>query len=143
MTFKIKSIYFMVFSFLIVSSYGMTLNSITTSIKANKIMTEATKTNNLIGKKIKYDYGEHGFVMSFISENKLHWKCIKGPYKGQEADETYTVEALDSNIFFISWVEKDGIVVSQVANLEKKQIKSFMVIEKKIIPLLGTLKVLP
>ncbi len=95
---------------------------------------------NLIGKKLQYDYGQNVFEITFISENKLHWKCIEGEYKGQEATENYKIQKLSKHRFFVSWVEKDGISVSQVVNLKNKNINTFMVVDKEIYTMNGTLK---
>jgi len=106
--------------------------------QAKEIMTAIT----LVGKKVEYNYGSYMYHLNFLSENKLHWECIKGDEKGKYADETYSVQRLNNFSFLISWVEQDGLGVSQVLNLKDNTINCFLKIDKEIIPLSGSVKVL-
>lgn len=94
----------------------------------------------LSGKTFEYNYGDHVYEVNFKSGDKLHWKCIKGDDKGKEADETYATQRLNNYTFFISWIEQDGLGVSQVINLNDNTVKTFLRIEKEIIPLTGTIR---
>ena len=95
---------------------------------------------SLSGKNLEYNYGDYIYQINFKSENKLHWKCLKGDEKGEEAVETYSMQRLNNHTFFISWIEENGLSVSQVINLKDKKVNSFLKIEKDIIPLLGTIR---
>lgn len=113
----------------------------TETTKLNKVETEMTEAPiNLVGKTLEYDYGDNVYQVSIKSENELHWKCIKGDENGKEADETYAVQRLNNQSFFISWVEADGLGVSQVINFEEKTVHCYLKIDKEIIPLLGTIR---
>ncbi len=74
----------------------------------------------LAGKKFKYDYGDTVYEINFKSENQLHWHCIEGEEKGRQADESYSSLRLNEHTLFVSWVEEDGLGVSQVINLKKQ-----------------------
>lgn len=50
-------------------------------------------------------------------ETRLHWECIEGDGKGASGDETVTRFKVAENIYFVTWVEKTGLVVSEVVNL--------------------------
>lgn len=98
------------------------------------------KIISLSGKTLEYNYGDYVYELNFKSENKLHWKCLKGDEKGKEADETYYTQRLNNYTLFISWIEQDGLGVSQVINLKDNTINCFLKIDKEIIPLNGTIR---
>jgi len=96
--------------------------------------------DSLYGKTLEYNYGDHVYEVNFISENELYWKCIKGNEKGKEATDTYSALRLDNYTLFVSWVENDGLGVSQVINLQNNTVKTFLKINKEIVPLIGTVR---
>lgn len=96
--------------------------------------------DSLSGKTLEYNYGDNMYVVNFKSEKELHWKCIKGDEKGKEAIETYSTLRLDNHTLFISWVENDGLGVSQVINLKNNTVKTFLKIDREIIPLTATIR---
>ncbi|RNL92303.1 hypothetical protein ED312_03695 [Sinomicrobium pectinilyticum] len=98
------------------------------------------KIVSLSGKTFEYNYGDYVYEVNFKSENMLHWKCVKGDEKGKEADETYSEQRLNNHTLFISWVEQDGLGVSQVVNLKDNTVNTFLRIDKEIIPLTGTIR---
>lgn len=95
---------------------------------------------NLVGKKLEYNYGSYIYHLHFKTEDKLHWKCVEGDEKGKEADETYATQRLNNHTFFVSWIEADGLGVSQVINLKDHTINCYLKIDKDIVPLSGTIK---
>ena len=98
------------------------------------------KIVSLSGKTFEYNYGDYVYEVNFKSENMLHWKCVKGDEKGKKADETYSKQRLNNHTLFISWVEQDGLGVSQVVNLKDNTVNTFLRIDKEIIPLTGTIR---
>jgi phenolic acid decarboxylase len=112
--------------------------------KAKIAVSDSNNTNenyiDLIGKKLEYNYGENIYLVSFKTNKKLHWKCIQGEEKGKEATETYATQRLNNNTLFISWIEKEGLGVSQVINLKEKSIHTFLKIDRKIVTLSGTIR---
>jgi hypothetical protein len=91
-------------------------------------------------KILEYNYGDNVYEVNFESESKLHWKCVKGDEIGKEADEIYFSHRLSKQSLFISWIEKDGLGVSQVLNFKNKTVNTFLKIGKELIPLSGTLR---
>ena len=109
----------------------------------DKTNTETIKNESVIqlkGKVLKYDYGDDVYRLNFISENQLHWKCLKGDEKGAKANETYATQQLNDHTFFVSWIEENGLGVSQVLNLKKNTVNTFLKIDKEIITLTGTIQ---
>ncbi|WP_064967337.1 MoaF-related domain-containing protein [Tenacibaculum ovolyticum] len=98
------------------------------------------KIISLSGKTLEYNYGNSVYELNFKSENKLHWKCVKGDEKGEEADETYSTQRLNNYTLFVSWIEQGELGVSQIINLKENTINSFLKIDKEIIPLSGIIR---
>jgi phenolic acid decarboxylase len=80
----------------------------------------------LIGKKIyiKYNAG-YEYIVSYKSRNKLNWKGIAGPIKGYSSNETCHIVA-KQNIFFVSWLEKNGASISQLLDFNKNIISTYI-----------------
>lgn len=102
----------------------------------------AEKSIPLVGKTLEYNYGKNVYQVQFKTAKDLHWKCMKGDEKGKEADETYVTQKLNDYTYFVSWVEADGLGVSQVVNLKDNVVHCYLKIEKDIIPLSGSIRAL-
>ncbi|HPW17062.1 MAG TPA: phenolic acid decarboxylase [Candidatus Aminicenantes bacterium] len=57
----------------------------------------------------------------------LHWECVEGAAKGSSGDETVTRFKVAENIYFVTWVEKTGIVVSEVVDLGSMKVYATIV----------------
>ncbi len=75
--------------------------------------------SDLIGKTIKYQYGESIYHLTIDTESELHWEAMTGDEKGAKEDETYKIVSIDEQKVFITWGEANGIGVSQVLDFEK------------------------
>lgn len=93
--------------------------------------------NEITGKSFEYNYGTIVYRIKFKSADVLHWWCVEGDEKGKEDEETYHLQQLNSDMFFISWIEKDGTGVSQVLNLNDMTIHCFLKVDKDCISLSG------
>ena len=71
----------------------------------------------LTGHQFKYTYDNGvAYMVAFESDQSLHWEAIAGPDRGRSATETYDSVQVAPNIHFITWLEEDGTVISQVAD---------------------------
>ncbi|MFD2940093.1 MoaF-related domain-containing protein [Flavobacterium notoginsengisoli] len=90
---------------------------------------EISNTSNIVtlaGKKAKLIYPEFEAEVSYISENELHWKTVDSSGKILEGDEKISSKKIGNSLFFINWIEKDGITVSQVIDVDKKSVVVYM-----------------
>lgn len=71
----------------------------------------------LAGQRFEYTY-ENGiaYTISFECEQTLRWEAVAGPDAGESAIEMYDSVEVAPNIYFITWLEENGTVVSQVAD---------------------------
>lgn len=67
-------------------------------------------------------------------------EAIKGDETGHGADEEYSLQRIDDHILFVSWIEKDGVGVSQVLNFRDNKINVFLKFGEQVIPLSGSIE---
>ena len=90
-------------------------------------MSEGAK---LVGKSFIYRY-RSGLetVGRFEAEDRLEWRGIAGAGAGRSGSEKIFVSQPRERLFFVSWVEASGTVVSQVLDLEAMRVTSFVSFE--------------
>jgi hypothetical protein len=71
----------------------------------------------LAGQRVEQIY-ENGvtFLISFQCDRTLRWEAVAGPDAGQVAIRLYDSVQIAPNIYFITWLEEGGTVISQVAD---------------------------
>ena len=79
------------------------------------------------GKKILLHY-ENGLEIkgNYKSSTELHWEALSGPAKGEHGTEKIQTIEIAPDIFFINWLEKSGITVSQVLDFSKSTVSAFI-----------------
>ena len=107
------------------------------AVKEDDIIDEVKELN---GKIIEYNYGEDIYRIEFKEGGRLKWECVAGEEKGRAAFEEYVITKINDQSFFISWVEEEGTIVSQIIDLEEMKVNTYFVISENIIPIKGTLK---
>src|SRR5499426_430748 len=82
---------------------------------------------NFIGRKIIIRY-ESGLEVKahYKSATELTWEALTGPSKGMSGNETIFSSEVAPNVFFISWLENDGISVSNVLDLNNSRMTAFL-----------------
>ena len=81
--------------------------------------------SSIIGRKIKVEYPTMQAEMTYTSDSTLHWKTIDNGIVA-EGDENVAYKAIAKDMYFINWIENDGITVSQVVDFKKNIISVFM-----------------
>ena len=56
------------------------------------------------------------YRISFQCDRTLRWEALAGPDAGQVAIQLYDSVQIAPNIYFITWLEEGGAVVSQVVD---------------------------
>ncbi len=74
----------------------------------------------------KYD-GGNVYRVTVSNANSMAWECIEGSEKGVSGVEKPERQKVDDKIYFVTWVEKTGIQVSQVINLNTMKVYSTIV----------------
>ncbi|WP_029146600.1 MoaF C-terminal domain-containing protein [Methylophilus sp. 5] len=72
-----------------------------------------------------YQYEGAGVYRVTVKDAKsMTWLCIDGPEKGANGVETPDRFKVANKVYFASWVEKTGINVTQVVNLNTMKVYS-------------------
>jgi phenolic acid decarboxylase len=89
-----------------------------------------TERTTLAGKSLIYRY-RSGLetIGRFEAEDRLEWRGIAGAGAGRSGSEKIFVSQPREKLFFVSWVEASGTVVSQVLDLEAMRVTSFVSFE--------------
>ena len=82
---------------------------------------------SFIGKEIIIRY-ESGLEVKahYKSATELAWEAMTGPSKGTSGDETIYSSEVAPNVFFISWLENNGVSVSNVLDLNNRRMTAFV-----------------
>ncbi len=62
------------------------------------------------------------------SDTALHWRCLEGDDQGRAAQEVAHRVAVRPGVHFLSWVEADGLVVTQVVDFDAGTVNCVLVI---------------
>lgn len=79
--------------------------------------------------KFVYKYKD-GPSYRVIAEDaqKITWECIEGDELGAHGVETPQRFKVSKNVFFVTWVEKDGVIVSQVLDFDDMNVFATIVV---------------
>jgi phenolic acid decarboxylase len=82
---------------------------------------------NFIGRKVIVRY-ESGLEVKahYQSATELTWEALTGPSKGTSGSETIHASEVAPNVFFISWLENNGVSVSNVLDLNNSRMTAFV-----------------
>ena len=116
-----KKLYLIVLAFLVFSC-----NSSTEKTKQIEAKTNVEENLTLIGKKAKIIYPKFIAVAEYLTDSTLHWKTTDNK-TGTVAtgDEKMVYRPLGNGLFFLNWIEQDGLTVSQVIDLNQMTVTGF------------------
>jgi MoaF C-terminal domain len=82
---------------------------------------------SFVGRRIliKYESGLH-VEAHYTNSTQVFWKAITGPEAGTTGTETIYALEVAPKVFFISWLEKSGVSVSQILDLERITAAAFV-----------------
>lgn len=98
----------------------------TTIISCKEEAKEKIKQYTLIGKTATISYPDFDAEIDYISTKKLHWKTIQKDGEIAEGTETIFYEQISPKEFFINWIERDGLTVSKIVNVETGEVNAFI-----------------
>ena len=65
----------------------------------------------------QFIYSDETYRIDVISEKRLRWTRVAGDNAGQSDEETYVFDVLSPEIILLTWIEADGLGLSNVLNL--------------------------
>ncbi|HCU85195.1 MoaF-related domain-containing protein [Methylophilus sp. UBA6697] len=98
-----------------------------TTILLSSLVTTAHAAEAYLGQFL-YQYDGGSVYRVTVKEAKsMSWLCIKGDEKGAHGVETPERFAVADKVYFATWVEKTGINVTQVINLNTMKVYSTII----------------
>jgi len=89
----------------------------TTGSKTDSSVTKtaaAPAVIEIIGKTGTISFPQFKVDETFISDSTLHWKIVDEKGMITEADEKIKYKKINDHQFFVNWIEKTGLAVSQI-----------------------------
>ena len=86
-----------------------------------------------------YNGSETEYAVRFDSDSALHWECITGDEKGRAADEIVSRSVIRPDVHLLSWIEADGLVVTQVVDFASMTVHAVLIVGGERILLNGTI----
>ena len=94
--------------------------------KAEQVNSPASKNYSLEGTSISVTYPEMQAEIVYTSDSTLHWKTTLENNNVAEGDESISYKQVGDSLFFVNWIEKDGVTVSQAVDFKKKTVTVFL-----------------
>lgn len=95
---------------------------------------------------LRYDSGLEVKV-HYPSASELVWEALSGPAEGQKDTEKIDAVEVVPDVFFISWLEREGTTVSNVLDFRARRVFAFVTFEaeggRQSLFDRGTMEVLP
>ena len=80
---------------------------------------EGTSSFEIIGKSATIVLPQFKVEETFTSDTTLHWKTFNDAGMIGEEDEKISYKKIGDSLFFLNWIEKTGLTVSQVLDFKK------------------------
>ena len=71
---------------------------------------------DLAGRTIRFEYESETYQVEVLDSTSLRWVQLKGPDEGKGATETYVQSQLSEETTLVTWVEADGLGLSNALN---------------------------
>lgn len=86
----------------------------------------------------RYEDGP-SYRVTATADDTLHWVCVEGDEAGREATEQVTRLVVSDDVHLLSWVEADGLVVTQAVNYATASVHCVLVAGAERIVLQGSI----
>lgn len=96
-----------------------------TKATSKTVAKEVKASKGLIGRKAVLTYPQYTIEVDYLSETALHWKITNLPDQPEDTEKVF-FNKLSENQYFLSWIEKNGNVVSQIVDTKTNTIKTFL-----------------
>lgn len=87
----------------------------------------AFATEPYIGQFLYQYEGGDTYRVTVLDAENMTWEAISGAEKGASGHEKPQRFKIANQVYFVTWVEKTGIAVTQVINLQSRRVISTIV----------------
>ena len=81
---------------------------------------------SIIGRKALLTYPDFKAEVEYLTDSTLHWKTTGVNGAVAEGDEKISYTPLNDTQFFLNWIEKDGLTVSQVIDTKQGNVSAYI-----------------
>jgi hypothetical protein len=81
---------------------------------------------NIIGKTGTVTFPQFSVDETFVSDSILHWKIVDEKGSVTEGDEKVRFKKINESQYFVNWIEKTGLTVSQILDSNKGTATAFV-----------------
>jgi hypothetical protein len=93
---------------------------------SNPTAEKSGTAETLVGKTAKITYPDFSAEVQYLNDSTVHWKAIDQTGKTNEGTEHISYKQLNPHLYFLNWIEKDGLTVSQVINTKDGEVDAFL-----------------
>lgn len=87
---------------------------------------ESSSELSLLGRTARIIYPEFEAEVSYYKDSTLTWKIRESDDLVRSGTEQVEFRDLGAGIYFLNWLEEDGISVSQVIDIKRNEVKAFI-----------------
>jgi len=98
-----------------------------------------TSTPRHLGTFLYRYEGGPSYRVTAPDNDTVHWLCVEGDEAGREATEQVTRLVVSDDVHLLSWVEADGLVVTQALNYAAASVHCVLVAGAERIVLQGSI----
>jgi hypothetical protein len=69
---------------------------------------------DIVGARYRFVYSDETYLIEVLSATEVHWTREVGKTVGQSDTERYVFSSLSDDIFMLTWIEADGLGLSNV-----------------------------
>lgn len=80
-------------------------------------MAQKVTHESIVGTSFQFFYSDETYRIDVKSEKRLRWTRVAGDEVGQSDEETYVFDLLSPEIILLTWIEADGLGLSNVLNV--------------------------
>lgn len=80
----------------------------------------------IIGKSATLVFPQFKVIETFLSDSTLHWQFFPNNGNVTESDEHISYKKINDHQFFINWIEKTGLTVSQILDAKNGTAVSYV-----------------
>ncbi|ABD56659.1 MoaF-related domain-containing protein [Jannaschia sp. CCS1] len=73
--------------------------------------------NDIIGVRYGFVYSDETYLIEVLTDTAVRWTRTEGKDAGQSDTEQYVFSSLTEDMFMLTWIEADGLGLSNVFQL--------------------------
>lgn len=97
--------------------------------------------DSIIGKTLEFAYSNETFSIQVLTSSQLKWTRTKGENTGAGDTEDYVYSQLTPDIAVMTWIEADGLGLSNALNLSNMTVTTHANMGREVFENAGALRI--